>query len=487
MNGSSSPSPGLSATRRPPSVVDRRARGAVAAMFLTNGALLANLIPRYPEIKESLGLANSTYGLALAAFPAGAILAGLGAATLIRRMGSGRLAAAGTILTAIFLFAAAWAPSAALLALALLAAGAFDAITDVAQNAHGLRVQRRYGRSIINSFHAVWSIGAVLGGSMSAAAIALGLPLRVHLGISAVLFAVVALVALRFALPGTDDEAADGANAGAGADARAGADAGAADVGIEVGTSAEGASTTPASSAAPGLSATPARLPLLLAALVLIAIGGTLVEDAGNSWATLYLGRDLGASAQIAAAGYISLVGAQFVGRILADGLVDRFGQRAVARAGGAIIAVGMGAALAVPTVPGTIVGFALAGFGSASLVPAAMQEADDLPGLRPGTGLTVVSWLMRLGFLVSPPIVGLVADSVGLRAGLLVVPLAGLLVVLLAGVLRGRAASSADDGSSRSAAVEAHADAVVRADAAAEPSAAPAVELSGDPAGADR
>ena len=77
-----------------------------------------------------------------------------------------------------------------------------------------------------------------------------------------------------------------------------------------------------------------------------------------------------------------------------------------------------------------------MAGFGIATLVPAAMQGANEIPGLRPGTGLAVLSWLMRAGFLISPPIVGLIADNAGLRAGLLVVPLSGLLVVLLSGVL---------------------------------------------------
>ena len=48
--------------------------------------------------------------------------------------------------------------------------GEHDAITDVAQNSHGLRVQRLYGRSILNSFHAVWSSGAVLGGLLGGAA-----------------------------------------------------------------------------------------------------------------------------------------------------------------------------------------------------------------------------------------------------------------------------------------------------------------------------
>ncbi len=93
-----------------------------------------------------------------------------------------------------------------------------------------------------------------------------------------------------------------------------------------------------------------------------IAIAGAIVEDAGSSWATLYLRDSLGAPGAIAVSGYIAMVGFQFVGRLIGDRLVDRFGERAVARAGGLITAAGMGAALAFPSVPGTIAGFAAAG-----------------------------------------------------------------------------------------------------------------------------
>ena len=398
-----------------PQPADRRARAAVAALFLTNGALFANLVPRYPEIKAALDLDNTVYGLAVAAFPAGAIIAGLGAGFLVRRLGSAQAAVVGTILTGLGVLAAGLAPSFGLLVLALLLGGAMDALTDVAQNAHGLRVQRRYGRSIINGFHAVWSIGAVLGGSMAAGAIAIGLPLGVHLGISTTIFAIVALVALRFRLPGRDGDVDEASGA----------------VGPAQAGGVRGAGVSP-------------RTVAIITALVLIAIGGALVEDAGSSWATLYLSGTLGAPAALAATGFVALVGAQFVGRMLGDRMVDRFGQRMVARGGGVVIALGMGLALAFPTVPGTILGFAAVGLGSATLVPAAMHEADELPGLRAGTGLTIVSWLMRLGFLASPPLVGMVADAVGLRYGLLVVPLAGLLIVLLAGVLQNRTAPPA-------------------------------------------
>ncbi|AWL88525.1 MFS transporter [Streptomyces globisporus] len=392
-------------TETRPLLAARHARAAVAVLFFTNGALFANLLPRYPQIKEDLAIGNGAYGLAVAAFPAGAITAGLAAGVLVRRMGSARVAALGTLLTGAGILAAGLAPSVALFATALFLAGAMDALTDVAQNAHGLRVQRLYGRSILNSFHAVWSIGAVTGGLMAAGAMALGLSLGVHLAVAAVVLVAAAGAALRFCLPGPDNEPEE-----TGPERR--------------GT--EGARGT-------------SRVGFVLAALVLIATAGTLVEDAGNSWAALYLSDALHASAALAASGFIALVGAQFIGRIIGDRLVDRFGQRAVARAGGLITAVGMGLALAVPTLPGTVLGFALAGFGVATLVPAAMHEADALPGLKPGSGLTIVSWLMRLGFLLSPPIVGQVADAAGLRTGLLVIPAAGVLVVLLAGVLRAR------------------------------------------------
>ncbi|WP_405499205.1 MFS transporter [Streptomyces niveus] len=409
----------------PPAPAERQARTAVAVLFFTNGALFANLLPRFPQIKADLGIGNAAYGLAVAAFPTGAIVAGLAAGALIRRYGSGRVAVAGTVLTGIGVLAAGLSGSVVLFATALLLAGAMDAITDVAQNAHGLRVQRRYGRSIINSFHAIWSIGAVTGGSMAAGAIALDLSLGQHLLISAVVFGIAACVALRFCLTGPDTEP----------DAEAVKEETIGGAARETG--AESRELAPQREEKPRK--TRLRTGYVLAALVLIAASGALVEDAGSSWAALYLSDSLHASGTLAASGYIALVGAQFVGRMIGDRLVDRFGQRTVARSGGLIAALGMGLALAVPTATGTILGFATAGFGVATLVPAAMHEADELPGLKPGSGLTIVSWLMRLGFLLSPPIVGLVADSTSLRVGLLVVPLAGLMVMVLAGVLQPR------------------------------------------------
>lgn len=416
----------------------RRARIAVGILFFTNGALISNLLPRYPEIKDDLGLTNTAFGAAVAAYPLGALLLGLTAGMLIRRFRSSRVAIAATVITAIGLLLVGVAPGWIVLALALFLAGAMDAITDVAQNSHGLRVQRLYKRSIINSFHAIWSIGAVIGGVMGAAAAALGVPLLLHLTISAVLFSVAAVASYRWLLAGPEpipDAAPTVAEPLAGSLAEPLAE--------PIPASTASPSPSPTQTAKPG--GTVWRYATLLA-LVVIAAGGAIVEDAGSSWSAIYLSDSLGASAFVAGLGFISLQGMQFVGRLLGDRMVDRFGQRTIARLGGALVLVGMGAALAFPSIPGTIVGFGLAGFGVATLIPGAMQAADELPGFKPGAGLTIVGWLLRLGFLLSPPLVGAIADASSLRFGLILVPVAGLLVLIFARVLATRTTAPGAD-----------------------------------------
>jgi MFS family permease len=388
----------------------RSARGAVAACFFLNAVFYANLVPRLPELKVDLGLSNASLGAALAALPLGALLAGLSSAALIRRFTSARVATAGLVLLGLALWAVAVAPNWPALAAALLLAGALDAVIDVAQNAHGLRVQRLYRRSILNGFHGIWSIGAVSGGLLGSAAAGLEVPLALHLGASAVVFGILALLAFRALLPGDDDADRD----------------------------AEAESVVDGTRAVARTSGR-RTVVLALAALGVLAACGAFVEDAGASWSALYLRTELAAGAATAGLGFVALQGAMTVGRLTGDRFVDRFGQRLVVQVGGALTAAGMGLALAFPSVPTTLAGFALAGLGVATLVPAVYHAADELPGLSRGTGLAVINWLLRIGFLLSPPVIGILADATSLRVALLAVVGAGLGALLGGRVLPGR------------------------------------------------
>jgi MFS family permease len=386
----------------------RNARLAVGSCFFINAVFYANLVPRLPEVKAELSLSNSSLGAALAALPLGALLAGLSSAALMRRFGSGRVATAGLLVLGVAVWAVSVAPNWPALAAALLVAGALDAIVDVAQNAHGLRVQRLYRRSILNAFHGIWSIGAVAGGLLGSAAAGLQVPLTVHLGVVAVLFGAVALVGARALLPGSDEADRDPA--------------------VEPPDVAPGGA----------IRRTPWRAAALpLTALGILAVCGAFVEDAGASWSALYLRTELATGAATAGLGFVSLQLAMTAGRLTGDRVVDRFGQRRVVQAGGVLTAVGMGLALAFPSIPTTLAGFALAGLGVATLVPAVYHAADELPGLAHGSGLTVINWLLRIGFLLSPPVIGVLADATSLRLALLTVVLAGVGALLLGRALR--------------------------------------------------
>ncbi|MFD3799748.1 MFS transporter [Kocuria palustris] len=433
----------------------RRARLGAALLFLVNGAVFANLLPRLPQIKDAFELSNSVYGFVVIAFPLGSLLAGTAPAPIMRRWGSGRTAVMGSVAIALMILLAGVSGGIGGGLLVLLAyivplmlAGMLDAITDTAQNAQALDVQRAMGRSILNSMHALWSLGSVIGGLMGTAALALQVPLAVHLAISGILFSAVAVFAgtrvltmeevarvrpLAASSAQQDALPADGPEPAQDLPGLSEQDA----PGVAAAAHEPSSGAASAATASPG-SAGPARRAVLMLLLIsVVSITGVMVEDLGQNWSALYLSQVLEASATMAGLGLVALMCAQFIGRLLGDRMVDRLGHVTMARLGAVGIAAGLGLVVAAPAPAAAVAGFFLAGLGSATLVPSAYHAADLVPGLRPGTGLAVVSWLMRGAFLSLSPFVGVVSDALGLRLAFLVIPVAAVLAVLAAGHLR--------------------------------------------------
>jgi len=377
----------------------RRARLAVGGLFLVNGATYNSLVPRLPAVRDELGLSNAALGTAIAAFPAAAIAFGVLAGPLIARFGSGRVAVGVGLAGAVLLPTVALAPTWAALAGVLFVLGLTDAWADAAMNAHGLRVQARYGRSIINGLHAVWSVAAVAAGFVGAAAAGLGIPLLAHLGAVALVLVGVSVAAGRGVQPGPDPAA----------------------------------TAHPTGVARRTLWA--AAGPLLAIAALLVASGG--IEDSAASWGALYVRDDLGAGPFLAGLPFVAFQAAMTVGRLAGDRVVDRIGAVRVARGGALLAGAGMGAALVLDHPVAAIVGFAVAGLGVSTLFPLAFAAAGAVPGVRPGDGIAVVGWLARLGFLAFPPTIGAIADTASIGTGLVLVPVAGLVAAALAPALR--------------------------------------------------
>ena len=370
----------------------RQARIAVSALFFINGALIASVLPRLPAIKANLDLSNTALGLGIAFGPAGALLASTVAGLLVARFGSGRLAVGASALYGITLSLVGLAPVWAAFAAAVFLYGACDGLADVSQNAHGLRVQREYGRSLINGFHAWWSIGGVAGGATSAAAAALHVPLAVHLGMVGGILAAAALVVGRWTLPGPDPGRND----------------------VSAGMTGR-------------------RLPILaLAGVAVLTLMAAVVEDVPGTWGAVYLREEVGTSAGLAALAFAAFTAGMTGGRLVADRAVDRWGHVAVVRTGALIAAVGLSAALLVGSPAAGLIGFGLVGVGASPGFPALFHAAGHRPGVRPADGVALVSWAARAGFLVAPPAVGLFADAtsltwaVGLGVGAALAVLAG-------------------------------------------------------------
>ncbi|HEX6011763.1 MAG TPA: MFS transporter [Geminicoccaceae bacterium] len=371
-----------------------RARAAVVAFFVLAGLAFSAWAVRIPDVKAELGLDDATLGLALLGTAAGSVVAMTASGWTIARFGSRRVTNATALLTCITLVLPPLAPSAPLLFVALFVFGAAYGALDVAMNAQAAAVEARWGRPIMSSFHGTFSTGTLLGSFVAGLIAGRGVPPVPHLLATGLALAMVAVVAARSLLT----------------------------------IAAEGDEDGPMFALPVGP----------LAGVGALAFGVLLAEGAVADWGAVYLRDVLGATAAVGGWGYTAFSLTMAAGRFAGDGLVQRLGPVSVIRGGGALVALGMGVALLVGTVPAALIGFACVGAGLAAAFPVLLSAAGRTPGVPTGTAIAAVATAGYTGFLVGPPAIGLVSAAFGsLRAGLAVVALLGVATALLAGQAR--------------------------------------------------
>ncbi|WP_369224335.1 MFS transporter [Streptomyces sp. R39] len=371
----------------------RRGRASLAFSFFTQGATFALLVTRIPAIQDRYGVSDALLPVFLAAVP---ILAGVGSVTteqLVKRIRPSLLLRWSQPVVMLALLGAGSGGVMAELAVALgvfgLAVGALDA----SMNMLGVSLQRTYGRSIMLSFHAAYSLGGILGASLAWVGAHWHLALWVsYLPVVAVLLPA-ALVGSRWYVDGDPAPVEDGAVSG---------DGGAGGVVFKL------------------------LLPLCLV-MTFAYIGDSTVSN----WSAKYLKDVLGSSEQLATVPYNVYMVTTLVGRAIGDFGVRRFGAVPVVRLGALVAAAGFAV---VATAPGAWVGmagFTLLGLGLCVLVPQTFAAAGRLfPGAS-DAAIARLNVFNYVGFLVGSPLVGALGDAWSYR-GAMSVPMVLVLVTLV-------------------------------------------------------
>jgi predicted MFS family arabinose efflux permease len=376
----------------------RRAAIATAVVFATSGALFASWVSRLPTIRDRLGAGEAELGLALLAPGVGALALMPLTGRLCQRVGSRRVVAASATLAAGLMAALALAPTTLVFGATLFVLGMGYGAWDVAMNVHGSAVERRAGRPWMPRYHACWSVGGLAGAGLGALLARGGVPVFAHFAVAAAATVALLFAALGHFLPDLPAAAARARSRGAG----------------------------------------PRVLTPHLAAVGALTLCATMIEGAASDWLALFLTDVRGATASVAAAGYATFACAMAAGRFGGTAVSERLGRDGAVRAGALVVFAGIGLALLGPSLPTAFAGVALWGLGISLVFPAAISTSGETPG-RPAEAIAAVSTIGYGGFLVGPPLLGLLAEQVGLARALLTLLVPAASVGVLASVLRPR------------------------------------------------
>jgi fucose permease len=371
-----------------------KARRAVGLLFFLNGMLFASWVARIPLIQQKLELSHAVLGAALLAAAAGAVVTMPIAGLLNGRLGSERISRGWVIPYVGSLPLLALAPNVIFLVLGLFFFGCCHGALDVAMNAQAVAVDRRYPRTVMSSFHAMFSVGGLLGAAIGALMAWLKLEPVWHFTMVSAVLGVVGWTGCRYLLPGVDR--------------------------VE---KTEGSGFT--------------LPPKALIPLGIVAVAVLIGEGAMADWTGVFLHKVLGSTEPVAAAGYAAFSIAMAAGRFSGDRLVEKFGGVTLVRISGLMAAVGLAIALYTASPWISLLGFVLVGAGYSTVVPCVFTAAGRVPGVQTGVAMASVTTMGYLGFLIGPPLIGFVAQGLGLKGALSMLIPTSLLVAVLAATLR--------------------------------------------------
>ena len=368
-------------------------RVSVSAFFFVSGLTFASWASRIPDIKTHLLLNDAALGAVLFALPSGLMTSLLFAGWLVSRFGSRKVLLGAALLYPAILVMLGFAGSVWQLVTVLYLFGLSSNLINIAMNTQAVEVESLYGKSIMASFHGLWSIAGFTGAAIGTLFVSMRVSPRMHFLLIFLVAAVMVFFFYKYTLPNT---------------------------------------TAPPESAP--FFVKPDKHILLLG---LIAFCSMLCEGAMADWSGVYFQKVVQSPREFVTFGYVAFTGAMATGRFLGDGLVARLGIKKVLQLSATLISTGLFIAILFPHIATAVGGFLMVGLGVSAVVPLIYGLAGRSATMPAGLALAAVSSVSFLGFLVGPPLIGFISQASGLRVAFAVIAIVGLFPAVLAGRIK--------------------------------------------------
>ncbi|GEO07509.1 MFS transporter [Segetibacter aerophilus] len=368
---------------------NRTHRIAVSAFFFLFGFVFASWASRIPAIQFKLGLSETELGLVLFSLPVGLLVSLPISGWLVAKKGSKTVACIAAVIYGLGLVTLGLASTKFQLMAALFAFGLAGNMGNISFNTQAVNVEALYKRTIMASFHGVWSLAGFSGAALGTFMTGLGVVPTYHFLVVNAIAIAIFFAASRF-LVTNDLKAKENAP----------------------------------------LFVMPNKSFLTLG---LIAFCSMLCEGAMFDWSGIYFKKVVMAKPSLVGAGYTAFMCTMAISRFVADYFTSRFGFKRVVQVSGLIIMSGLLIAVIFPTFYPSVAGFLLVGVGVSSIVPLVYSAAGKSKILSPGIALASVSTISFFGFLIGPPLIGVLAGISSLRLSFAVIAFMGLCVSILA------------------------------------------------------
>ena len=373
---------------------NRAYRISVGALFFLQGLCFATWASRIPTIQQSLHLSDGALGMILFALPVGSMIALPLSGWLVTRFGSKTIVTNALIFYVLALAALGLAQNITQIISVLVLYGMAGNTANIAMNTQAVGVEARYGRNIMASFHGLWSLAGFTAAGIGTYMIGKEIiPFTHFIMISGLILLALAVV-FQYLLPNEERTAVSNR-----------------------------------------VFAKPDRSLVMLG---VIAFCCMICEGAMFDWSGIYFKKIVNAEGAWIGAGYTAFMCTMAAGRFIGDWVTMKLGFRRTIQISGLLIVTGLAISLVFPFLAPAITGFFLVGLGVSSVVPLVYSTAGKSKKMSPGVALAAVSSIGFLGFLIGPPLIGIVAGASSLRISFIIIALMGLCVAIVAGILKG-------------------------------------------------